>query len=69
MSYNLGSLEIHAQYHIAELQREAEHERLIARVVAGRGRSLRLRAANALYALADRLEAHENGLDRLATAR
>jgi hypothetical protein len=55
MSVNLALLDYHVRDHVAELLREAEHERLVAQAV-GNGWSIRAHAAGLLRVAADRLE-------------
>jgi hypothetical protein len=60
MSVNLGFLDIHVQSHVAELLREAENDRLVS-LATGPGRPFRLRLAEWLYAVAERIEGSPHG--------
>jgi len=60
MSVDLGFIDIHVREHVAELIREAEHERLI-ELARPRGRPLRIRCAEWLHALAERVEGEPHG--------
>jgi hypothetical protein len=55
MYSTLGAIDDHVKYHVAELLREAEQERLAA-LATGPGRSLRGRLADRLVAIAAWLE-------------
>ena len=55
MYSTLGTIDYQAKYHLAELLREAEQERL-AYLATGPGRPLRSRIADVLVAIADWLE-------------
>ena len=55
MYSTLGSIDDHVKYHVAELLREAEHERLVA-LATGPGRPLRGRIADGLVAIAAWIE-------------
>jgi len=55
MYSTFGTIDDHVKYHVAELLREAEHERLAALVV-GPGRPLRGRIADGLVAVAEWIE-------------
>jgi hypothetical protein len=55
MLVNLALVDLHVKDHIAELLREAEHDRLVAQAT-GPGRPLRARLADWLHAAAKRIE-------------
>jgi hypothetical protein len=58
--YVLGFVEFYAQTHIAELLREVENDRLVD-LATGPGRPVRIRVAEWLYAVAERLEGSPRG--------
>jgi hypothetical protein len=55
MLSDLGLIDTYAKLHIAELQREIEHDRLVD-LALGPGRPFRLRIAEWLHAAAERIE-------------
>jgi hypothetical protein len=55
MYSTLGAIDDHVKYHLAEIMREAEHQRLVA-LATQPGRPLRVRIADALVVIAERLE-------------
>ena len=55
MYYGQGFIDSYAKDHVAELLREAEHERLVA-LATGPGRPLRGRIADGLVAIAEWIE-------------
>ena len=55
MSVDLGNIDLHVKYHVAELQREIEHNRLVD-LALGPGRPFRVRLAEWLHAVAERIE-------------
>jgi hypothetical protein len=64
MSIDLGNMDLLVRYHVADLIRDAEHDRLI-KLAIGPGRPIRARIADWLYAVADRIE----GSPRVSVAR
>jgi len=56
-------LDLHHKHHLAELEREIAHERLVAEATRNQ-RSLRTRVADALYALAALVEGQTAGRAR-----
>ena len=60
MSVNLGFHDIHVKSHVAELLREAENDRLVY-LATGPGRPFRVRLADWLHAIAERIEGSPRG--------
>jgi hypothetical protein len=58
--YVLGFVEFYAQTHIPELRREVENDRLVG-LATGPGRPVRIRVAEWLYAVAERLGGSPRG--------
>jgi hypothetical protein len=54
-TYNLGYLDQYLKDHVADLQREAQHDRLVD-LALGPGRPVRALIADWLYAVAERVE-------------
>ena len=55
MYSTLGTIDDHVKYHVAELQRQAEHARLV-ELATGPGRPLRGRIAEVLVTIAEWIE-------------
>jgi hypothetical protein len=55
MLVNLALIDLHVKYHVAELQREIEHDRLVD-LARGPARPFRFRLAEWLHAAAERVE-------------
>ena len=60
MYSTLGTIDEHVRYHVTELTREAEHDRLV-QLALGPRRPLRSRIADWLVATADRVEGSPSG--------
>jgi hypothetical protein len=55
MYHSLGTIDDHIKVHVAELLRDAEHQRLVA-LATGPGRPIRGRIADSLFAIAEWLD-------------
>jgi len=61
-------LDVHYKHHLAELERQIAHDRLVAEATRAPGRSLRTRLADALYALAELVADKPIRAEQTATA-